>query len=176
MRITSCVGTFTSTILLSMTILASQLYGQNYKAPVPASGGTNAAAANTTTTAKPHDDSFQIGPDDVLAINVWKEPEISRSVPVRSDGKVSLPLVGEVQAQAAPHLVQQIEVQAAPVDAAPRGHVLALEAQCDRGGDRRLRRQRPWTGAGRQQAARGQGEAEEARHGSTVGMAGWTCP
>ena len=39
-----------------------------------------------------------IGNDDVLAINVWKEPDISRSVPVRSDGKISLPLVGEVQA------------------------------------------------------------------------------
>jgi polysaccharide export outer membrane protein len=34
----------------------------------------------------------------VLAVNVWKEPEISRAVPVRSDGKISLPLVGEVQA------------------------------------------------------------------------------
>src|SRR5689334_4029306 len=80
MRITSCVGTFTSTILLSATILASQVYGQNYKAPVPAAAGNAAAANTTTTTAKPHDDSFQIGPDDVLAINVWKEPEISRSV------------------------------------------------------------------------------------------------
>jgi polysaccharide biosynthesis/export protein len=98
MRITSCAGTFTSSILVSMTMLASQLYGQNYKTPVPAAGGTNAAAANTTTTAKPHDDSFKIGPDDVLAINVWKEPDISHSVPVRSDGKISLPLVGEVQA------------------------------------------------------------------------------
>jgi polysaccharide export outer membrane protein len=39
-----------------------------------------------------------IGANDVLAINVWKEPEISRSVPVRSDGKISLPLVGELQA------------------------------------------------------------------------------
>jgi polysaccharide export outer membrane protein len=47
---------------------------------------------------KPHDDSFVIGNDDVLAINVWKEPDISRSIPVRSDGKISLPLVGEVQA------------------------------------------------------------------------------
>ena len=45
-----------------------------------------------------HDDGFVIGPDDVLAVNVWKEPEISRAVPVRSDGKISLPLVGEVQA------------------------------------------------------------------------------
>ena len=38
------------------------------------------------------------GNDDLLAVNVWKEPDISRSVPVRSDGKISLPLVGEVQA------------------------------------------------------------------------------
>jgi len=48
--------------------------------------------------SKPHDDSFVIGATDVLAINVWKEPDISRSVPVRSDGKISLPLAGEVQA------------------------------------------------------------------------------
>lgn len=51
-----------------------------------------------TNTSKPHDDSFVIGKDDVLAVNVWKEPDISRSIPVRSDGKISLPLVGEVQA------------------------------------------------------------------------------
>jgi polysaccharide export outer membrane protein len=47
---------------------------------------------------KPHDDSFVIGANDVLAINVWKEPDVSRSVPVRSDGKISLPLAGEIQA------------------------------------------------------------------------------
>ena len=40
--------------------------------------------------SKPHDDSFVIGANDVLAINVWKEPDVSRSVPVRSDGKISL--------------------------------------------------------------------------------------
>ena len=54
--------------------------------------------AATAATAKPHDDTFVIGNDDVLAINVWKEPDISRSIPVRSDGKISLPLLGEVQA------------------------------------------------------------------------------
>jgi polysaccharide biosynthesis/export protein len=47
---------------------------------------------------KPSDDSFVIGPDDVLAVNVWKEPDISRSIPVRSDGKITLPLAGELQA------------------------------------------------------------------------------
>ena len=49
-------------------------------------------------TAQAHDDSYIIGADDVLAISVWKEPEVSRTVPVRSDGKISLPLAGEVQA------------------------------------------------------------------------------
>lgn len=56
------------------------------------------ASAGDASAAKPHDDTFVIGNDDVLAINVWKEPDISRSIPVRSDGKISLPLVGEVQA------------------------------------------------------------------------------
>lgn len=41
---------------------------------------------------------YIIGPQDVLAINVWKEPEISRAVPVRPDGKISLPLVGDIVA------------------------------------------------------------------------------
>jgi polysaccharide export outer membrane protein len=41
---------------------------------------------------------YVIGPDDLLAVNVWKEPEISRNVPVRPDGKISLPLVGDLRA------------------------------------------------------------------------------
>ena len=54
-------------------------------------------SADGKTTA--HSDSaYVIGANDVLAINVWKEPDVSRSVPVRSDGKISLPLVGELQA------------------------------------------------------------------------------
>ncbi|HXY06710.1 MAG TPA: polysaccharide biosynthesis/export family protein [Terriglobales bacterium] len=54
--------------------------------------------ADASSAPKGHDDSFVIGNDDVLAINVWKEPDISRSIPVRSDGKISLPLAGEIQA------------------------------------------------------------------------------
>jgi len=50
------------------------------------------------SATKPHDDSFVIGNEDVLAIHVWKEPDLSRSIPVRSDGRISLPLVGELQA------------------------------------------------------------------------------
>jgi polysaccharide export outer membrane protein len=41
---------------------------------------------------------YRIGPEDVLDISVWKSPELSRMVPVRPDGKVSLPLVNDIQA------------------------------------------------------------------------------
>ncbi len=43
------------------------------------------------------DDDYIIGPADVLAIDVWKDAELTRTVPVRPDGKISLPLIGEVQ-------------------------------------------------------------------------------
>jgi polysaccharide export outer membrane protein len=69
----------------------------------PAGGADQAdkkAAENHTAAAQAahSDDTYVIGANDVLAINVWKEPDVSRSVPVRSDGKISLPLVGELQA------------------------------------------------------------------------------
>jgi polysaccharide export outer membrane protein len=64
-------------------------------------------ASPAIASDKPHDDTFIIGVNDVLAVNVWKETEISRSVPVRSDGKISLPLVGEVQASG--HTPRQLE-------------------------------------------------------------------
>jgi polysaccharide export outer membrane protein len=54
--------------------------------------------ANPPSASVPPDDTFIIGPDDVLGINVWKEPELTRAVPVRSDGKISLPLIGDIQA------------------------------------------------------------------------------
>jgi polysaccharide biosynthesis/export protein len=85
--------------------LSASLLGQA-SGPSPATR-KNSAAAETSVVPeqspsqpanKPHDDTFIIGNDDVLAINVWKEPDLSRSIQVRSDGKISLPLVGEVQA------------------------------------------------------------------------------
>ena len=41
---------------------------------------------------------YVIGREDVLAIDVWREPEISRVEPVRPDGRITLPLIGEVRA------------------------------------------------------------------------------
>jgi len=43
-------------------------------------------------------DQYMIGPEDVLYIHVWKEESLTRTVPVRMDGKISLPLIQEVKA------------------------------------------------------------------------------
>ena len=44
----------------------------------------------------PPSTQYVIGPEDILNINVWKEPELSLSVPVRADGKISMPLIHDV--------------------------------------------------------------------------------
>lgn len=43
-------------------------------------------------------DDYIIGPEDILEISVWRNPDLSREVMVRPDGKVSLPLIGDVKA------------------------------------------------------------------------------
>lgn len=64
----------------------------------PATSTDNPAQTAPVAAQASSKDQYLIGNDDLLSINVWKEPDISRPVPVRSDGKISLPLIGEVQA------------------------------------------------------------------------------
>jgi polysaccharide biosynthesis/export protein len=90
------------TVLLFSIVVPGGMWAQNAlpantKPDAPVAVASLNPAANAEVS-KPHDDSFVIGANDVLAINVWKEPDVSRSVPVRSDGKISLPLAGEIQA------------------------------------------------------------------------------
>jgi polysaccharide export outer membrane protein len=47
---------------------------------------------------RPETGEYRIGREDVLEVVVWHEPELTRVVPVRPDGKISLPLAGEVDA------------------------------------------------------------------------------
>jgi polysaccharide biosynthesis/export protein len=99
-----------STCLLMSSGLWAQA-GSGVAATAPSSNAAQPSQnADASAAAKPHDDSFVIGNDDVLAINVWKEPDISRSIPVRSDGKISLPLVGEVQAAGRTPLKLEVEI------------------------------------------------------------------
>lgn len=57
------------------------------------------AQSSQPSPTLPASPTYVISPGDVLDISVWKEPEISfRNLPVRPDGKISLPLINDVQA------------------------------------------------------------------------------
>jgi polysaccharide biosynthesis/export protein len=102
---------------LTLSAVAFAQAGQGTALPALPASASNAQPAttqkpDTTGAAKGHDNSYIIGNDDVLSINVWKETEISRSVPVRSDGRISLPLVGEVQATGSTPLKLEQDISA----------------------------------------------------------------
>jgi polysaccharide export outer membrane protein len=61
---------------------------------------STSSTPTATTAAAPAagEEEYKIGPQDVLQIDVWKEAELTRKVPVRPDGKISLPLLNDVQA------------------------------------------------------------------------------
>jgi len=76
-------------------------WAQATDASHPGSGKTSGVASDPSTAqaGRAHsDNNYVIGATDSLEIDVWKEPELSKTVPVRSDGKISLPLAGEIQA------------------------------------------------------------------------------
>lgn len=76
-------------------------------------GTANAAAdASHTPAAATNDPAYVIGPQDILAISVWKEPDLSEnSVPVRPDGKISLPLINDIQASGATPMQLTAEIR-----------------------------------------------------------------
>jgi polysaccharide export outer membrane protein len=62
----------------------------------PAPLGPVAGTSDAVSAASGPD--YVIGPEDVLHIAVWKEADLTATLPVRPDGKISLPLVNDVQA------------------------------------------------------------------------------
>jgi polysaccharide biosynthesis/export protein len=88
---------------LSGTLLIIALYTVG----VRAQNGTptNAAAKPAATSPEPTKEptsvagpDYIIGADDVLHVSVWKEADLTNTLPVRPDGKISLPLLNDVQA------------------------------------------------------------------------------
>jgi polysaccharide export outer membrane protein len=61
--------------------------------------GASAAPKKPPEPPKPESADYLIGPGDVLEIFVWKNPDLSSDVPVRPDGKITTPLVQDIQAQ-----------------------------------------------------------------------------
>lgn len=82
-------------IALLGSVSSAQAQDKSDKNTPPAA---TADANNTAAKAATSDPNYVIGGQDVLDVSVWKEAELTRSVPVRPDGKISLPLLNDVQA------------------------------------------------------------------------------
>ena len=82
--------------LIGVVMPAQAQQAANDKQPAAQSAAEDTSAASSKAATQ--DPNYIIGAQDVLDISVWKEPEVSRVVPVRPDGKISLPLLNDVQA------------------------------------------------------------------------------
>jgi polysaccharide export outer membrane protein len=80
------------------------------------------------------EEPFRIGREDVLDVSVWRDPELSRVVPVRPDGFISIPLAGEIQAagKTPAELAEEIRVRLSPLVQEPRVTVMVREVNSAR--------------------------------------------
>jgi len=91
---------FTGMVLVALALVT--LWGC-----VPAASQLTDAQAAAARAAKPAQDTYLLGPEDALEISVWKEPDLTKQLVVRPDGKLTYPLIGEVQASG--HTVKQLQ-------------------------------------------------------------------
>jgi len=78
-------------LMVLTTLLLCGLFG----------GAQNSGDKEATAPKEPlpqSNSSYVIGPDDQLHVSVWKEPDLTNTMPVRADGMISLPLLNDVQA------------------------------------------------------------------------------
>ena len=77
--------------MLSLTVLAVGLLPMMAQSNPPAS-------ESAPPVSQVNNASYIIGGDDVLSVHVWKEPDLTTTLPVRADGMISLPLLNDVKA------------------------------------------------------------------------------
>ena len=83
-------------VAAALVLIGSLAWAQNAPAQLAASPASDKATPAASTS--PAGPEYVIGPEDVLHIAVWKEADLTATLPVRPDGKISLPLLDDVQA------------------------------------------------------------------------------
>jgi len=84
-------------LFLAIGTLGARAAQSPAKADAGQKPAANAASAPSPDPASA-DPEYVIGPEDVLNVSVWKEEGLSAAVPVRPDGKISIPLINDVTA------------------------------------------------------------------------------
>lgn len=85
--------------VLVVALGVSAVWAQSASASLKSPGNNANGAASDTTASKPAvavSPAYIVGESDVLHVNVWKEPEVTQTVIVRTDGNISLPLINDV--------------------------------------------------------------------------------
>jgi polysaccharide export outer membrane protein len=85
----------------ALVLVSSIALAQNAPAQAAVNSASDKAASANPAKATSSSQSapeYVIGPEDVLHVAVWKEPDLTATLPVRPDGKISLPLLNDVQA------------------------------------------------------------------------------
>jgi polysaccharide export outer membrane protein len=97
-------GIFFAALLVCLPVVAAQQAGKTDGQGAESSKSSTSSTTNSETaghtppSATAADANYVIGPEDLLLVKVWREPDLSGQHMVRPDGKISLPLVNEVEA------------------------------------------------------------------------------
>ncbi len=83
---------------MSIAVLAPGMLAQTNSAVKSEEGKADRPAATMQAPESGSDTDYVIGADDTLRISVWKEPNLSETLPVRPDGKISMPLLNDIPA------------------------------------------------------------------------------
>ncbi len=96
---------------------------------VPAMAAGETGPASQPESAPINDDTFRIGVEDVLAISVWRDADLTREVPVRPDGRISMPLLQDIEAagKTPKELAQEIQKRLKEYLSAPSVTVIVKE-------------------------------------------------
>jgi polysaccharide export outer membrane protein len=86
---------------------------QPQPAPEPVKPEVVETTKPMTVPAAVDPNSYKLGPDDVVFVRVWREPDLSGTMAVRPDGKITLPLINEIQASGLTPVQLGAEVTAA---------------------------------------------------------------